>query len=158
LPTSPGGNDMIAEQTGLVGIEPGAGPAWVVVGDLMTSKLAGAATGGAITLYETTVLPNGGPPLHTHPPVEVFYVLEGEFAFGEVRDGELRTVQGAAGTTVHVPSGVPHAYRNVGAAMGRMLTLFTPAGKMDGFFADLGDPVLDKANPPVPAGPPDVAR
>jgi quercetin dioxygenase-like cupin family protein len=59
-------------------------------------------------------------------------VLEGEFEF--VCGGE--TVRGGPGTFVHAPRGLPHRYKNVGAATGRILFTFTPAG-IEAFFGEL---------------------
>ena len=60
---------------------------------------------------------------------EILHVLEGDFRFwcGDwVRNA-------GAGATVVLPRGVPHAFRNVGAAPGRMLEVAAPGG-FEGFF------------------------
>jgi hypothetical protein len=38
-----------------------------------------------------------------------------------------------------------------------MLVLATPAG-LERFFAELGEPAVDREHPPVPSGPPDIER
>lgn len=148
---------MMTQQQSLTHIRADAGAAYLVVGDLMIATLTSEQTGGALALYQTIVQPQGGPPIHTHAPQEVFHVLEGEFAFFEARDGEVHAINATAGETIHIPAGMPHAYRNTGTAPGRLLTLFVPCGRMESFFAELGLPVADITNPPVPAGPPDFA-
>jgi quercetin dioxygenase-like cupin family protein len=148
---------MMTQQQPLTHVRADAGAAYLVVGDLMIATLTSEQTGGALALYQTIVQSQGGPPIHTHAPQEVFYVQEGEFAFFEARDGEVHTTTATAGETIHIPTGIPHAYRNIGTTPGRLLTLFVPSQPMEAFFAELGLPVADITNPPVPAGPPDFA-
>ncbi|MGB9634601.1 MAG: hypothetical protein ACPL8I_14780 [Chloroflexaceae bacterium] len=46
-----------------------------------------------------------------------------------------------------------HTYKNVGATPGRFIAVLSPAG-MERFFREIGRPLDDPRNPPVPAGPP----
>lgn len=139
-------------------ISPGEGPTFAVVTDLVTFKVGGEESEGAFALVEVTVPPGGGPPaLHTHPPQETFYILDGEFEIAGLENGQPSFRRATAGATVHIPGGVPHNYKNAGSTPGRFLALATPAG-LEHFFAELGLPVTDKAHPPQPAGPPDIAR
>ena len=72
-------------------------------------------------------------PLHIHTQHdEFFYVLEGEHVF-TVGDIEF---EAGPGDAVFGPRGVPHAQRRVLPRVGRILTMFTPAG-FEGFFRDL---------------------
>jgi hypothetical protein len=47
-------------------------------------------------------------------------------------------VSGGPGTFVFAPRGLPHRYKNIGTAHGRLLFTFTPAG-IEAFFQELGD-------------------
>lgn len=63
-----------------------------------------------------------GPPPHTHPWDETYYVLEGEVCVTLAdEDGNTYDTNARAGDFVFVPGGTPHGYRNVGPAM--ILTL-----------------------------------
>lgn len=124
---------------------------WVVGTDLITFKATGASTGGAYALFDSLVLPGGGPPPHIHHrETEGFYVVEGQFAF---LDGE-RWIPASPGSFVHVPKGALHTLRNVGEGVGRLLTLVVPAG-LDSFFEEVGEPGTDVSTPP---GPPDIQK
>ena len=53
-----------------------------VVDELMTFKAVGENTGGAYTLTDSLVPPQGGPPPHIqHREDEAFWVLQGELEF-----------------------------------------------------------------------------
>lgn len=111
---------------------------------LITFKLTGEETDGALALVDSWVMPHSGPPLHIHEREdETFYVIEGEFEF---LAGEA-TIRVGAGSVVYGPRGIPHTYRNTGDGAGRFLTLITPAG-FEGFFRELGEPVSDPSEPP----------
>jgi quercetin dioxygenase-like cupin family protein len=115
-----------------------------VADELMAFKASGKDTGGAYALTDSAVPPGGGPPPHVHHREdEAFWVLEGEL---EVTVGEA-TFGAGAGSFVHLPKGVAHAYRNVGVAPARFLTLMVPAG-LEGFFGEVGKPGGDVSSPP----------
>jgi quercetin dioxygenase-like cupin family protein len=79
--------------------------------------------------------PGGGPPLHTHPTVDEFFlVLEGEASF--YINGKVSV--GKTGESAFVPRGEPHCFKNCSAREVRVLVLFTP-GNIGGFF-DYGLP------------------
>lgn len=124
---------------------------WMVGTDLMTFKATGEDTGGAYALFDSLVLPGGGPPPHIHHrEAESFYVLEGEFEF---LAGD-RWIKAAPGSFVHIPKGSLHTLRNAGDEVGRLLTLVVPAG-LDRFFEEAGEPGTDISSP---SGPPDVEK
>jgi hypothetical protein len=56
----------------------------------------------------------------------------GEF---ELRFGN-ETQRGGPGTIAMLPRGIPHAFRNVGKAPGKVYVVITPA-RFEGFFVDL---------------------
>ncbi|HKU68560.1 MAG TPA: cupin domain-containing protein [Candidatus Baltobacteraceae bacterium] len=100
----------------------------------MRIKLGAGQSNGELTLIEDVIPPDSGPPLHVHEKEnEAYYVLEGEFEFVCGSD----RVAGGPGTFVFAPRGLPHRYKNVGAAPGRVLFGFTPGG-IEEFFSELG--------------------
>jgi len=112
-------------------------------GGRLTMKAEGHQTGGAITLYESRHEPRAtGPARHYHERyTELFYVLEGtyEFVLGE----EVHLAP--AGSTVVIPPGTVHAFRNAADAPGRLLIMVLPGG-FEGFFdasKDLASPMDD---------------
>lgn len=117
---------------------------WTVGTDLITFKATGADTGGAFALFDSLVLPGGGPPPHIHTrEAESFYVLEGEFEFL----AEDTWIQASPGSFVHVPKGALHTLKNAGSGVGRLLTLVVPAG-LEEFFEEIGAPGTDISSPP----------
>ena len=104
-------------------------------GGAVTIKLSSAATGGAITVWES-VRPAGdrrGPGLHSHPRFdEIFYVLGGEYQF--LAGGE--EFAAPSGTLVFVPRGIFHTFANTDAGEGRLLSLAVPGGVED-FFEEM---------------------
>lgn len=111
---------------------PGEGRA-IPLGDagIVTLKVTGAESGGAMSAYEFTVPPHtAGPPLHIHRTWdEAFHVLEGEMTF--LIDGE--TSLAPAGSFIFIPRGIPHTFWNAGDAPARQLTIFAPSGIEDYF-------------------------
>ena len=127
-----------------------------VGGDLVTFK--GTREDGIGSLFLDLVSPpGGGPPPHTDPSEELFYVLEGEFDFTLGSPSGLKTVRAARGDAVVVPKRVVHTYRNAGSTNGRLLVFFRDGENMQGFFQDLGDQVTDPAHW-VSSGPPALER
>jgi len=115
-----------------------------VVDELMTLKASAEHTGGAYSLTDSVVPSGGGPPPHVHHQEhEAFWVLEGEL---EVQVGES-TFRANAGSFVHLPKGIPHAYQNIGTGPARFLTLMVPGG-LETFFEDLGKPGTELSSPP----------
>ena len=143
---------MKTERRGVTHSPDGAGKTlWMVGTDLVTFKATGEDTGGAYALFDSLVLPGGGPPPHIHHrEAESFYVLEGMFEF---LAGD-HWIKAAPGSFVHVPKGALHTLRNAGDEVVRLLTLVVPAG-LDGFFEEVGEPGTDISSPP---GPPDIEK
>ncbi len=107
---------------------------WRVGTDLITFKATTQTTGGSFALFDSLVLPGGGPPPHIHHREdESFYVLKGEFEF-LARD---HWIQASAGSFAHFPKGTLHTLKNAGEEVGRLLTLVVPAG-LDKFFEEAG--------------------
>jgi quercetin dioxygenase-like cupin family protein len=127
-----------------------------VGGELISFR--GSRQDGVGSLFvELVSPPGGGPPPHTDPSEELFYVLEGEFEFICSAGAGTVTHHAAAGDSVVVPKRAVHAYRNVGATNGRLLVFFRDNEHMQPFFEDLGDPVSDPAGWRS-SGPPSIER
>jgi integrase len=65
-------------------------------------------------------------PSHSHPEEQMTFVLSGRIAF---RSGR-RTIEAGPGDVVHVPPGVPHAARVVGARRVVTLNVFSPVRRV----------------------------
>ena len=131
-------------------VPPGEGtPVWYR-GTLMTVKAGADTTGGALTVIEHA-LPAGfaAPPHVHHAEDEPWYVLEGRVRFfcqGQAFDAE-------SGAFVFLPRNIAHSFRVDESAAARMLLIGVPAG-IERYFAEAGEPALERKLPP-PAGPPD---
>ena len=89
-------------------------------------------TAGRFALIEESVPPGWGPPLHVHAREDEFFqVLEGTFRF---RCGNA-VQEAGPGASAFLPRGVPHAFRNIGTGMGRLLVGLTPGGFEEFFEA-----------------------
>jgi mannose-6-phosphate isomerase-like protein (cupin superfamily) len=101
-------------------------------------KLSSAATGGALTVFETSRERGDarGPRTHSHTGMdETFYVVEGSYVFE--LDGH--PFDAPAGSIVLLPRGTRHRFRSTGAADGRVLSFAAPGG-IDAFFEEASDP------------------
>ncbi|MCS5699510.1 cupin domain-containing protein [Cyanobium sp. FGCU-52] len=119
-------------------------PALTVVGTQVTVLASGSDTQDQqITVQlgdEGT-----GPPPHSHPWEESFYVTKGQVEF--TCGGE--TTKCTAGTLVHIPAGTVHAF-SYGPGGGEMLEITGRRSKAISMFT-----ALDRE---VPPGSPDVAK
>jgi quercetin dioxygenase-like cupin family protein len=108
-------------------------------------KVSTRATEGGLFVVENTFHEKGGPARHRHlEQDEWFYALEGEFRF-EIGDQRMTL---RAGDSAFGPRRVPHVWACTGKGIGRILVVFTPAGKMEGFFER-----ITKANAMPPQDP-----
>jgi mannose-6-phosphate isomerase-like protein (cupin superfamily) len=108
-------------------------------------RVSGADTNEALVFAELRMPAGAGIPRHVHTREdEVFHVVAGQVAF-TLADRELTA---GPETTVFGPRGVPHAFRNAGAVVARMLLTIAPAG-LELMFAELSR---------LPPGVPDLAR
>jgi quercetin dioxygenase-like cupin family protein len=99
----------------------------------ITFKLISPDENGLL-IIENTFHQAGGPPRHLHyEQDEWFYALEGEFIM-EV-GGEKNWLK--PGDSLMAPRQIPHVWAYTGSTRGRMLILFTPAGKMESFFREV---------------------
>ena len=116
-------------------------------GEEVTIYLGGAETGGQFTSFVEITPPGGGPPPHYHKNEdEWFFPLEGRVEF--LLDGTWNEVPMA--TSVFVPRGTVHTFRNPGELPLKMLIHTSPAG-FETFFERCAE---EFAKP----GPPDMDR
>jgi len=85
----------------------------------MSHEFVGETQGAPFSAYIVNAKPGKGPPLHTHPYVEVAFTLEG-CATITVGDEE-REVK--AGGIVVIPADTPHRFVNSGATMLRQIDI-----------------------------------
>lgn len=99
--------------------------------NVLDVKVSGHDTDGDVAIFEQTSLsPGRGTPLHIHlGQDEIFYVLEGEYAF-QVGGNKYRL---KTGDSIFLPRHVPHAWTQV-SPRGHMLVTMQPAGKLEEFF------------------------
>ena len=127
--------DPMSSKTNGILVGPMEGREFAYQGGRANIKLSAADTGGALAVGLQVVGPGSGPPLHVHSSFdELFYILEGTFAFVA---GEREFTVGA-GATIYVPRGVPHRFHNSGASDGKMLGVFSPAG-FEEWFLKIGE-------------------
>jgi quercetin dioxygenase-like cupin family protein len=149
---SKGQNIMVATSERTITSTPASeGSVYLIGPEVVTIKVPGAETEGTHLVIEIETPAGGGPPLHTHSAKEIFFVIEGEFEFPTVLNGQPVTTRASAGAVVRIPGGIPHSYHNVGTGVGRLLGVLSPAAEMEGFFKEAGILVEDKANLPAPA-------
>jgi mannose-6-phosphate isomerase-like protein (cupin superfamily) len=135
------------EQTGkgtAIHIPPGEGKSVWFADEILTFKVDREKS-QSVGIFEDEVPPQSGPPAHLHRSQdETHYVLEGQFEFvlGE------RKVNADAGSVVYVPRTMMHAFTNTGTEKGKLLFINTPAGPLEQFLVEFGEPVSDPSSPP----------
>jgi quercetin dioxygenase-like cupin family protein len=130
-------------------LAPAEGEALWFFGTLVTFKAAAAQTGDRFTLIEQAGPGRVATPRHAQPADdESFYVLEGALTFWL---GDNPPFRAAAGAFVHIPAGVPHAFR-IESATARQLNFTTP--RHEAFMRAAGEPARQRV--PPPPGAPDM--
>jgi mannose-6-phosphate isomerase-like protein (cupin superfamily) len=121
----------------------GEGKSLWILDELLTFKVHDHSE--SVGIFEDEVLPESGPPPHLHRTQdETHYILEGQFEFvvGE------RKVNAGVGSVVYVPRATVHAFTNTGTDKGKLLFINTPAGPLEPFLVEFGEPVSDPSSPP----------
>jgi quercetin dioxygenase-like cupin family protein len=85
----------------------------------MSYQFPGEEQGAPFSAYIVNAKPGQGPPLHTHPYVEVAFTLEGT-ATTTVGD-DTREVK--AGSIVVIPANTPHRFVNSGGTLLRQISI-----------------------------------
>jgi len=102
-----------------------------IVGEHVTVLASGEKT-GTYEIFHQQGPEGSGPPPHSHPWDEAFFILKGDVEFGI---GE-ETAWGAPGTLVHLPAGTLHWFRfGKGGAVMISITSQLGASKMFADFA-----------------------
>ena len=144
----------IMERAEIKVVRPGEGEHWCGLGEKFAFKLGPEDTGGIFSLTEVVAQPRNGPPLHLHRREdELFYVLEGDFAFSF----QDRVLTRSKGFAVHLPKNMPHTYNNIGSRAGRMLVITIPCG-FEGFIRAWAHPIESLEAPPPPPCESDLDR
>ena len=113
-------------------LAPGEGEKFSVLDAVFTTKATGKDTKGAWTLYEITDTAGNGPPLHTHPWDEAFYILEGEL---EIQTG-TKTIVATPGYFINIPGETAHAFKILSASA-KFIALISPAQATE-FYEEMG--------------------
>lgn len=127
-------------------VAPPEGQSIWAFGDRYTIKITGTETRGMLALVECLIYPDSFSPPHIHHAEdEMFYILEGTLTLW----AGGRTIHGEAGTFIHIPKGMIHAFKNESEAQVRTLIMFTPAG-FEHYFLAVGVPVSEEQPTPPP--------
>jgi len=125
----------------------GADYLWVVADRI---RFLGGVPGSSLELVDIEVPAGSGTPPHTHESPELFYILEGELTLREFGPAlPPKVIRATAGTSVRIPSMVPHNYVNESGKPVRVLVMLEPS--MIAFFREIGS--VER-----PQGAPDFAR
>ncbi|QNN52549.1 cupin domain-containing protein [Nocardioides mesophilus] len=133
----------MTDEQAVVFHQAGTGPGTWAMGSLFEHLVGPAATGGRLGVSLVVQPPGIATPLHRHTrESEAFFVLEGRI---EYRAGE-ETYELTAGSFLHLPAGIPHAFRIRGDAPARFLGLTVPGGLM-GLYDEVGIPAREMRLP-----------
>lgn len=141
--------DSPAEQ--VVMREPGTGRAsWAM--ESLFEHLLEPGQSGRLGVALVTQPPGVATPLHRHTrEAEAFYVLEGRLDY---QAGEER-FELYDGCFIHLPQGLPHAFRIRGDSPARLLALTAPAGLLH-LYDEVGLPATERRLPGADGQTPDV--
>lgn len=115
-------------------------------GFLLDVKLPATATEGRISVCEQLHPAGYGTPVHVHEREDqTLYVLAGAITAWLDPQGDGVERRLAAGDTVFLPRGVPHAFR-VETEGTRLLEINTPGG-FENFHVDAGEPAPERRLP-----------
>jgi quercetin dioxygenase-like cupin family protein len=102
------------------------GPALDVGQMKLLWRALGENTGYTFSIFETTIVPGMGIPLHKHPFAEFFYVLEGTLAIGYWNNqGVTEWDTCEAGESLMVQPNAPHTFFNKSEHPCRVLSVST---------------------------------
>lgn len=122
---------------------PGEGPVYHAFGEVARFHLTGKQTGGRLTMWTEITPPNGGPPPHRHAREDEWFVVrKGQFEF--FLNGHWHAAP--PGTTVYLPRGCVHTFRNSGEREGELLISTSPSG-FETYFAECAA-VFNQPGPP----------
>jgi quercetin dioxygenase-like cupin family protein len=94
-------------------------------GERIAVRLSSADTNGAYAVVESVAAPGCSPPMHLHRNEEEhFVVLAGTYRI-VIEDNVF---DAPVGTSVTVPKGARHSWRNISNETSRLLVILTPGG------------------------------
>jgi quercetin dioxygenase-like cupin family protein len=104
-----------------------------VMGNQVEMHLMSKDTNNAFTCVTLLEEPGAGVPPHTHREMdELFYIVAGKYEYTI----EGKPLVAEAGTTIYVPRGISHGFKNVGNTPGRIADFHFPGG-FENFFLEL---------------------
>jgi quercetin dioxygenase-like cupin family protein len=115
-----------------------------MVGEDITVLASGEQT-GSYEIFRQRGTEGSGPPPHSDPWDEAFYVIEGQVHFGVADDQDLIA---EPGTLVHIPGDTTHWFR-FGPGGGEMISMTSRAGA-SAFFTQV-DAEISPTNPDLGA-------
>jgi quercetin dioxygenase-like cupin family protein len=123
------------------------------IGHLMSILVKSGQTGGRYALLRATERRGLEPPPHTHTKEdESFLILGGEVVYTVGN----QTFQAKEGDVMFLPRNIQHSFKIQSEKL-ETLMLLTPGG-FENYFVEMSQPAEDVALPPLPQGPPDIAR
>ena len=116
-------------------IHPGEGESLHLNGISVSFKVTSELSNNQLGVYEITLPPHTiGAKLHYHRFMdETFIVSQGVLTL-EVGDSQQKAI---AGTVAYIPRFTPHGFRNDTNETVKLLLLFNPSEKREGFFKGL---------------------
>lgn len=131
---------METRSLGEIYVPPDEGANLWFLGQLVTFKIH--SRNAPVGVFQLITPPQGGIPPHRHAAQdETHYVLQGRYEFHCAH----HRLQAEPGAVVHVPAGMVHSFRNVGAEPGELLCIVTPSGPLERFLEAVGEPITDPA-------------
>lgn len=109
-------------------VEAGGGKKLQVLADTVRVLANGADSGGLYEVFELTGPEGSGPPPHSHPWDEAYFLLEGEI---DAQIGE-RALRAAAGAFVLVPANATHSFKITSPCA--KFVVFTSGAASSAFF------------------------
>lgn len=103
-----------------------------VLGMPVLLKVAAADTCGELSFFVAHYGKHQGPPLHSHPVDETFYVIDGQHRF---KAGD-ELYEAGPGDMVFIPRNTPHTTLCL-SDNGRLLFSVNPSGPVEAIFAKL---------------------
>ena len=104
-----------------------------VIGHTIKVVIGGEQTEDTYSVFELSVPPNVGPGIHIDNAWdEWWFVAEGTFAFN-LNGKQLEL---SSGGFAHGPKGIPHSFKNVGEATGKLVMVTMPSG-LEKFFRNV---------------------
>lgn len=94
-------------------------------GEYIAVRLSSRDTNGRYAIVESVADPGSAAPKHLHLyEQELFVIVAGKYRIAVAN----RVFEASTGTSVTVPKGAPHSWRNISDVPGRMVVVLTPGG------------------------------